>query len=287
MKCIVSTSALLCALVLCASVSPAAAQIIPKNPKINISYVEPRNPKYKPIHERLTRLKALETLQQFLSPLKLPAAITLKVDECDGALAVPYKPEGPAVICYEYIQVIEANAPSQGIVSFGRGRPTLSSTQAIVGSFVQAVLQQMSYPVLETLNIPVWGRLDEAADNVAGFIMLEFGDEVAWTTVVGTAWLLAQRGMFGSGFFTDAVRPMEAQRFYNYLCLAYGKDSTKYQFLVDSANLHPERAKYCPQDYRRLRYSFRTTIMPHVDQALLKQVQAKNDWLPKTLQPAR
>ena len=100
MKCIVSTGALLCALVLCASVSPAAAQIIPKNPKINISYVEPRNPKYKPIHERLTRLKALETLQQFLSPLKLPAAITLKVDECDGALAVPYKPEGPAIICY-------------------------------------------------------------------------------------------------------------------------------------------------------------------------------------------
>src|SRR5262249_43608037 len=151
-----------------------------------------------------------------------------------GALTLPYEPGGSVVICYEYIREIETNAP-KGTVSFGRERPPLTAPQAIVGAFVQLVLQQMAYPVLETLQIPVWGRLEEAADNVAGFIMLEFGDEVAWTTVVGSAWFLAQRGLLGSGYFTDAARPTEAQRFYNYLCLAYGREQQKYQFLVDVA----------------------------------------------------
>jgi hypothetical protein len=291
MRDIVSTAARACASILCvpilsALVSPVAAQpAIPKNPKIDISYVEPSNQKYKAIYGRLTRLKALETLQQFLSPLKLPSPITIKVDQCDGALTVPYKPESATVtLCYEYIWEIEANVPGQGAVNFGRGRPQLTATQTIIGAFVQEALQQTAYPVLDILEVPVWGRLDEAADNVAGFIMLEFGDDVAWTTIAGTAWFLAQRGLLGSGYFTDTARLPEAQRFYNYLCLAYGRNGEKYQFLVDTANLHPERAKYCAQDYRRLRYSFRQTIMPHVDQPLLKQVQAKKDWLPKSLQ---
>ena len=66
-----------------------------------------------------------------------------------------------------------------------------------------------------------------------------------------------------SGFFSDAVRPSEAQRFYDTLCIAYGGWPDKFGFLVDSFNLNANRAKYCQQDYRRLRRSFRQTIMPH------------------------
>ena len=36
--------------------------------------------------------RVLETLQEFLSPLKLPSKITVKMDQCGGALTVPYKP---------------------------------------------------------------------------------------------------------------------------------------------------------------------------------------------------
>src|SRR5215475_4514888 len=159
MRCIVNTAARACALALCvpilfAWVSPAATQpAIPKNPKIDVSYVEPRNQKYRAIYGRLTRLKALETLQQFLSPLKLPSAITLKVDECGGALSVPYVAESRSVtICYEYMWEVEASVPGQGSASFGRGRQQLTATQAIIGAFVQNVLQQTAYPVLDILE---------------------------------------------------------------------------------------------------------------------------------------
>ena len=92
------------------------------------------------------------------------------------------------------------------------------------------------------LEIPVWGRVEEAADNVTALIMLDFGEELAWTTLLGSAWYLAQRGMLGTGFFSDAARPLEAQRFYNYLCFAYGAQPKTYEFLVNGFNL-PERPR--------------------------------------------
>jgi hypothetical protein len=248
--------------------------------QINIAYVEPHNPKFQPIHERLKQLRVLETLQAFLAPLRLPEKLTVKVDEC-GALTVPYRPQGAVTICYEYVALIESNRPTHGYVYFGRGIPTLTENQAIVGPFVELVLQQVAHAVFDILQIPIWGRKDEAADNVGAFISLEFGKDVALTTILGNAWFLAQRGVIGAGYFSDPVRPTEAQRFYNFLCIAYGGWPDLFNFLIDDFNLPKDRAEGCRSEYRQLRRSFRQTIMPHVDRELLKLVQAKKDWLPK------
>jgi hypothetical protein len=261
--------------------SETASAQVRRASHIEIAYVEPRNAKYKGIYQRVQKFRVLETLQEFLAPLRLPDKLMVKIDECGGALTVPYTPHAPVTICYEYIALIEANSPTEPVVSFGRGRPRLTRDQTVIGPFVQLVLQQIANAVFDKLQVPIWGRSDEAADNIGALIMLEFGEEIAWTTIAGTAWFLAQRGFFGTGYFTDAVRPVEAQRFYNYLCVAYGGWPAKFSFLVDGFNLNRARARYCAQDYRRLRRSFRQTIMPHVDRELLKAVQAKKDWLPK------
>ncbi len=282
-----------CSIYLAMHAVPARAQQPPPPPpsesseevrkasQIEIAYIEPRNAKFRPIYQRVKQLRVLETLQEFLAPLRLPDKLMVKVDECAGAMTIPYRSRAPVTICYEYIALIEANIPSEPFVYFGRGRPILTKTQAIIGPFVQLVLQQVAFAVFDTLQTPIWGRMDEAADSIGALIVLEFGEDIAWTTVAGSAWFLAQRGFFGAGHFSDAVRPQEAQRFYNTLCIAYGGWPAKFGFLIDSFNLHESRAKYCAQDYRRLRRSFRQTIMPHVDRELLKVVQAKKDWLPK------
>jgi Putative metallopeptidase len=261
--------------------SSESVELVRKASQIDIAYVEPRNPKYRPIHQRLKQLHVLETLQAFLAPLRLPEKLMVKVDECGGALTTPYRPQGPVTICYEYVALIEANRPTHGYVYFGRGIPTLTENKAIIGPFVELVLQQVAYAVFDILQIPIWGRMDEAADNVGAFISLEFGKDVALTTILGNAWFLAQRGVIGAGYFSDPVRPTEAQRFYNFLCIAYGGWPDLFRFLIDDFNLPKGRADGCRSEYRQLRRSFRQTIMPHVDRELLKVVQAKKDWLPK------
>jgi hypothetical protein len=110
--------------------------------------------------------------------------------------------------------------------------------------------------------------------------MLDFGEELAWTTILGSAWYLAQRGILGTGFFSDAARPLEAQRFYNYLCFAYGAQPRTYEFLVNGFNLPPDRARLCREEFFKLRRAFRGTFMQHVDVQLLERVKKRKNWLP-------
>ena len=182
-------------------------------------------------------------------------------------------------VCYEHLTAIRDTAPQDGFVSFGAGRE-LTADQAVAGGIARLVLYETSFAVFDVLKIPVWGRIEEAADNVTALIMLDFGEELAWTTILGSAWYLAQRGMLGTGFFSDAARPLEAQRFYNYLCFAYGAQAKKYEFLVNGFNLPPARARLCREELFKLRRAFRATFMRHVDVQLLERVKKRRSWLP-------
>jgi hypothetical protein len=255
------------------------AGAFPRNPNIDIAYVRPTDRKFDLIYDRMRQLEVLQTLQELLSPLKLPSKITVKMDQCGGALTAPYKGRGAVTICYEHLAAIRDTAPQDGFVSFGQGRQ-LTADQAVAGGIARLILYETSFAVFDVLKIPVWGRLEEAADNVTALIMLEFGEDLAWTTILGSAWYLAQRGLLGTGFFSDAARPLEAQRFYNYLCFAYGAQAKAYEFLVNGFNLPPERAKLCREEYFKLRRAFRTTFLRHIDATLIEQVKRRKTWLP-------
>jgi len=285
-----SLKSLLVAAALTLAVSaPASAQTpassasnpgaFPRNPNIDIVYVRPTDRKFDLIHDRMRQLEVLQTLQEFLSPLKLPGKITVKMDQCGGALTVPYKPPGAVTVCYEHLASIRDTAPQDGFVSFGQGRE-LTADQAVAGGIARLILYETSFAVFDVLKIPVWGRIEEAADNVTALIMLDFGEEMAWTTILGSAWYLAQRGLLGTGFFSDAARPLEAQRFYNYLCFAYGAQPKSYEFLVNGFNLPPDRAKLCREEFFKLRRAFRATFMRHVDPVLIERVKSRKNWLP-------
>jgi hypothetical protein len=268
------------AIALTLAASPALAQgtTFPRNPNIDIAYGRPADSRYALTYDRMRQLEVLETLQEFLSPLKLPSKITVKMSECGGALTVPYK-EGLVTICYEHLNAIRDTAPHDGFVSFGQGRE-LTADQAVAGGIARLILYETSFAVFDVLKIPVWGRVEEAADNVTALIMLDFGQELAWTTILGSAWYLAQRGMLGTGFFSDAARPLEAQRFYNYLCFAYGAQPKTYEFLVNGFNLPPDRARLCREEFFKLRRAFRGTFMQHVDVKQLERVKQRKNWLP-------
>jgi hypothetical protein len=259
---------------------PADSARFPRNPNIDVAYERPSDNRFALTHDRMRQLEVLQTLQEFLSPLKLPTKITVKTDQCDGAMSVPYKPDsGVVTICYEQLKAIHDAAPQDGFVPFGQGRE-LTARQAVAGGVARLLLYETSFAVFDVLKIPVWGRIDEATDNVTALIMLDFGGDLAWTTILGSAWYLAQRGMLGTGFFSDAARPLEAQRFYNYLCFAYGAQPNQYGFLVNGFNLPAERARFCREELFKLRRAFRVTFMPHVDVQLLERVKKRRSWLP-------
>jgi hypothetical protein len=176
----------------------------------------------------------------------------------------------------------------QRIVDITRQRTQDESeqTQIIDGTFVEAVLHEVALAVFDLLRVPVWGRAEDAADRVAALIMVQFSDQVALTTIIGTAKFFEYSNHAWTGVdFADEGSP-EAQRFYNYLCIAYGSDRRTFNFLAPrlgpslTPTLTYHRVERCPGEFRQVQHAFDLRIMPFVDPQLLVKVRA-SQWLLK------
>ena len=79
--------------------------------RVSVSYVPPKNPAHLPIYEQLKQLRFLEKLQQFLTPFRLPRALLVKVEGCDGDANAFYE-YNVITVCYEYIDQLWKTVPA-------------------------------------------------------------------------------------------------------------------------------------------------------------------------------
>src|SRR5262245_45708333 len=277
-KCALSAAAIAAALMGSTLTStPAAAQVPPdlQNPLVDIVYLEPRNPALRPIADRLKQRRVLEQLKVFMAPLKLPRKLTVNVDEC-GAASRAYKAQGPVTICYELVDQIEKVAAKADASDRER---------LLVGAFVQVAFHEVANAVFDILQIPVWGRAHDAADRLAAFIMVQFGEDVALQTILGTATFFRLSGRTWTGSEFAEVNSPEAQRFFNYLCIAIGGAPKTFDFLVNPKDkeeqlLPDRRAERCKAEFEQVRMAFNLRIMPHVDPDILVKVRAIQWFVP-------
>jgi hypothetical protein len=278
MKRMVRAGAWLCAGWLAAHAAPVMAQgsllFSPEldNSRIDIAYVAPKDSNLQSIYERLKKRQVLEELRQFLAPLRLPRKLTLKTLQCQTTNAF-YDPRQVALnICYEYIDWIERLAPRDAT------RLGVTPTSALVAGFVEVVLHETGHAVIDLLQIPVFGREEDAADQLAGFIMLQFGKDVARKLLTGTIFLYHEQAkVLPQSNFAD-VHGTDLQRFYNYACMAYGSDPQTFADLVERKLLPQSRAGNCAREYQQVKWAFQQSIYPFIDQRLL-QIVRSTDWL--------
>lgn len=255
---------------------PAAAQMpmLPElaNPGITIDYIEPRDPKFEQHYERLKKRRALEDLAQFLSPLKLPRTLRLKTKQC-GSESPFYDPSEAAIVfCYEYLEALDKIAPKEPT------KDGVTRDDIVVGGYVDAMLHELGHALFDILGVPLFGRQEDAADQLAAFIMLQFGKDVARLTIKGAAYYYRSdpdptlRQQYADEHGTSA------QRFFNYICVAYGGDPAGFQDFVDTGILPKSRADKCPSEYKQVERAFIKTILPYIDQEKMKKVQSLK-WL--------
>jgi hypothetical protein len=253
---------------------PAVAQADLTNSKIEFAYFPPKSVKYQATLERLKSRQVLELLSQFLSPLRLPHKLFLVTSEC-GENASPYYSPGQWAIflCYEFMEVLNKIAPKPGQPVQG-----FTHEDVVVGGFIGVVLHEAGHAVFDMLEVPVFGREEDGADEMASFIALQFNKEVARTVTKGFAYIWQAFGNPKEWAHYADEHGTSSQRFFNTLCLGYGGDPQLFKEFVDKGWLPKERASNCASEYQQIRFAFSKTIMPYVDQNLMKAVQAK-DWL--------
>jgi len=254
--------------------APVAAQApaAPVGNQIRIVYGEPKTPEHRIIYERLQKRRVLEDLQDFLSPLKLPKPLTIKTEACGVVNA--YYSSGAVTICYEYIAWIHQVARKVTLSN------EISLEDAVVGPFVDVLLHEVSHAIFDLLQIPLFGREEDAADQLAAFILLQFGNDVARRTITGAAMLFRQMAADQQPGSADyaAVHGLPAQRFINVLCIAYGAQPQLFADYVKQGFLPVFRVGYCRWEYRQIAHAFKTLIGPHIDPVLQEKVRGR-EWL--------
>jgi hypothetical protein len=247
---------------------PAAAQHADlTNENIEIDYQPPQSARFDALYERLQKRQVLENLRAFLSPLKLPRTLKLTTKECGETNAYYSRYDG-LILCYEYIDYIERLAPSD------KTPEGFTRLEGIAGAFVEVSLHELGHAVFDMFNVPVFGREEDAADQMAGFIMLQFSKDMARLAIKGAAYsYYSQQTAWSRPKFSDE-HGTELQRFYNYLCLGYGGAPETFSDFVENGMLPKSRAVNCAHEYQQVRHAFIKTVLPSIDQDLMRKVQA-------------
>jgi len=247
------------------------------NTMIDIAYQAPANHSFDGIYNFLQKRRVLEELQQFLAPVRLPRRLKLQTMQC-GQTNSWYEPNnGSVTVCYEWVDWVLRTAPVD------KSPEGFSRDDIVVGAFVQVVLHELSHAMFDMLSVPLFGREEDAADLLAGFVMLQFGPQVARRTLTGAAYFFKSIAVVDGqpvGTAFSDVHGTDEQRFYNYLCIAYGADPDTFQDFIEKKLLPASRARTCAHEYQQIRFAFVKTILPSIDLNLLREVQSRQWLLP-------
>lgn len=256
--------------------------------RITIEYLPPKNPDFTQIYDLLRQRHALETLQQMFAPFRLPEELKITTKECGEPNAWYSRETGKPVLtlCYDLLQQFWQGLPKE---------PTpagITRTDAAAGQFFWLATHEMGHVLFDFYHVPIFGHQEDAADNFAAYIMLQFGKERARRLIGGAAWQFKeyisdyrtkpQVKLQLAAFSSNHGQPEE--RFFNLMCMAYGADPVTFGDLTRNGYLPSARASTCGYEYNTLVFAFHREITPHIDLQMARRV-LDTHWLPKEAPP--
>jgi hypothetical protein len=239
--------------------------------RIVIEYVPPVNTTHEPIFQMLKSHRALERVRDQLSRIRWPRTLRLELKGCNGEVNAWYS-DAIIFVCYEYLEDAWRTANASG------RPPAIAREDAFLGPFIFVFLHEASHALFDLLKIPVLGREEDAADQLASYYMLQQPHEAQRKLILGSAYPYASE--LGVRRARDLSRPRltvyqhsayasehstAAQRLYSLLCLAYGSNKKLFADVVDKGYLPTDRAEICEGEYQQVDLAYRTLIAPHVD----------------------
>lgn len=212
------------------------------------------NPSKKYFDEYLLmqELQKNKVFDEILEPIDTELRIEAK--EC-GVVNAFYTPAFKKItICYEYLKRGDAE------IDYLYPRESVNARAILkTGVLMSVLLHELGHAIIHLKNVPVLGNQEDAADAIATIIMLEFAKrspQQGKSMIVGSLahdWGTRVDGVTkvfaGKNLFADE-HPLNEQRVFNRVCLAYGSNPALF---IDSARqlkLPENRAKRCQYEYQ-------------------------------------
>jgi hypothetical protein len=287
-----------------ACASPAAAQSAPPPSRVVI-LVKDNDGGYRPsqkyaaVRDRLVQWRALERLRDFLSFVRLPRKIGALAAECEGGdnTSPFYSTDTRTItLCYQFFNV--ADKAADVIMAAAQKNPKvlpfpITRDEFIWGLLGAMLLHESGHALFDVLDVPLFGREEDAADQFSIMISLQLRPQLAEAAVKSYAyfwrvWNDPDNTMTANGNPNEAFSDTHgtpSQRLYNTLCIAYGRTPAQFGKFVAAGWLPQQRAKGCAQEYAQLASAFAKTIEPFLDQKRMAEVE-NTDWLAHNYGPA-
>ncbi len=134
-------------------------------------------------------------------------------------------------------------------------------TRFIIANSEFTVLHEMGHLLIAELDLPVFGREEDAADQLGliGLFLLH-GEQrdanfYAMLLDIVDFWRLEWQRPKPAAEEVPVwdSHGLDAQRFYNMACLVYGSDPEHLEWVPEVTGLPMERALYCDQEYQQVR----------------------------------
>jgi len=168
--------------------------------------------------------------------------------------------------------------------------PGIDQKTIVVGGFFHLLLHEVSHAIFDQFKTPIFGREEDAADQLAAYVVLNLDKADRDKLVTAAIYLFAsEAGVLGERKIGSKVvknrlqdfsgfHSTPAQRLYNILCMAYGSDPKRFARAVNSGALPRDRAAGCKDEYIQVQNAYRKLIVPHVDLPLGRKIK-QGRWL--------
>jgi Zn-dependent peptidase ImmA (M78 family) len=223
--------------------------------------------------ERLQQYRSFEKLAQKLTQvLMMPNDVKIILGDC-GAVNAYYKPSEHSInICYElidrftdvfrkYYQAKELNINQPEVIEVIN-----KVNRQVAGTTVFTFFHELGHTLIEELDLPVTGKEEDTVDEFSTIFLAESGQEYAALASAIQFGLSGNREMESVSkdlSFWDE-HSLNYQRFYNIICLVYGKNPEEYEILVNKIGIPEQRQTSCRVDYKRKLKAWRTLLNPHL-----------------------
>lgn len=252
----------------------AGAQIARDDPRLNANQIHfeygiAHKPEHETILVALKSARLLETLQELLSPLRLPFPITLKMEDCDGAIQA-YFDHSTVKVCYEYLACVMKYVPKME-------KQGLSVRDAILGPAIDVFLHEFGHGLVRVLEVPFFGKEEDVADYIGTYLLLEFCKDDARRLILGALFIGDAEALEAQGKAPELraladTHSLPAQRYFNRWCMAYGADPKLFSDAIEIGMLPEARVKWCKYEWQSNRFAFQQLVEPFIDKPMKDKI---------------
>jgi hypothetical protein len=245
---------------------PAHPPPAPDRGDFKVVYEKLRNPDDKELQDIFRGTQLLEETAKALNEkLALPADVTISLREC-GAADATYEPDKRRIsICYELV----GGFAELFLSAYGKAPDAEQAGVAVAAATLFALFHETGHALIDLYKLPVAGKPEEAADQLALLVLLGSGREGGTAAIDSASTLLVQernpdvraqlaRVAFWSGHGFDEARLVDI------LCWAYGRDPEAFQELVGDGTLPAARAEGCAAETAAMAKVWAEPLAPYL-----------------------